>query len=29
MLDSPTDMLQTALAYLGLDPASTDADDME
>ena len=29
MLDSSTDMLQTALAYLGLDPGSTDADDME
>ncbi len=29
MLNSPTDMLQTALAYLGLDPASTDAADME
>ena len=29
MLDSPTDMLQTALAYLGLDPLSTSADDMQ
>jgi putrescine transport system substrate-binding protein len=29
MLDSSTDMLQTALACLGLDPASTEADDME
>ena len=29
MLDSSTDMLQTALAYLGLDPASTEAEDME
>ena len=28
MLDSPTDMLQLALAYLGLDPLSTEADDM-
>ena len=29
LLDSPSDMLQTALAYLGLDPMSTDADDMQ
>ena len=29
MLDSSTDMLQTALAYLGLDPGSTDDADME
>jgi putrescine transport system substrate-binding protein len=29
MLDSQTDMLQSALAYLGLDPKSTSADDME
>ena len=28
-LDSPSDMLQLALAYLGLDPASTDAEDMQ
>ena len=29
MLDAPGDMLQTALAYLGIDPASTSADDMQ
>ena len=29
MLDSSTDMLQIALAYLGLDPATTDAADFE
>jgi putrescine transport system substrate-binding protein len=29
MLDSQTDVLQSALAYLGLDPKSTSADDME
>ncbi len=29
MLDSGPDMLQTALAYLGLDPGSTSADDMQ
>lgn len=29
MLDSQTDVLQSALAYLGLDPKSTNADDME
>jgi putrescine transport system substrate-binding protein len=29
LLDSQTDVLQSALAYLGLDPKSTSADDME
>ena len=29
MLDSSTDMLPSALAYLGLDPTSTEPDDME
>ena len=29
LLDSQTDVLQSALAYLGIDPLSTDADDME
>ncbi|MBB5222448.1 putrescine transport system substrate-binding protein [Amaricoccus macauensis] len=29
MLDSQTDVLQSALAYLGLDPKSTSADDMD
>lgn len=29
LLDSQTDMLQSALAYLGLDPKTTEADDME
>ena len=29
LLDSPTDVLPSALAYLGLDPTSTDADDLE
>ncbi|MFT3973246.1 MAG: polyamine ABC transporter substrate-binding protein [Amaricoccus sp.] len=29
MLDSQTDVMQSALAYLGLDPKSTSADDME
>jgi putrescine transport system substrate-binding protein len=29
LLDSPTDVFQSALAYLGLDPKSTEAADME
>lgn len=29
LLDSQTDVMQSALAYLGLDPKSTSADDME
>jgi putrescine transport system substrate-binding protein len=29
LLDSQTDVLQSALAYLGLDPTSTSADDMQ
>jgi putrescine transport system substrate-binding protein len=29
LLDSSTDMLQVALPYLGLDPLSTDADDLQ
>jgi putrescine transport system substrate-binding protein len=29
LLDSPTDMLPAALAYLGLDPTSSDPDDLE